>query len=123
MAKSDFESVSEYIASQPEALHDTLERLRSAIRKAVPEAEEVISYKIPVYKLHGAAVLYFAAWKKHYSLYPANERVIAAFGDELAPYEVNGATIRFALSEPVPVTLIERIAAFRAKQIAELEKL
>jgi uncharacterized protein YdhG (YjbR/CyaY superfamily) len=70
----------------------------------------VISYKIPTYKLPAGAVLYFAGWKRHYSLYPVNERVVASFKDDLAPYEVNKGTIRFPLSEPVPVKLIERIA-------------
>ncbi len=70
MAKTDFKSVDEYIASQPEAVQGVLERVRGAIRKAVPSAEEVISYKIPSYKLQGGPVLYFAGWKKHHSLYP-----------------------------------------------------
>ena len=62
----------EYIASQPEAAQGVLEGVRSIIRKAVPGAEEVISYKVPTYKLHGGPVSYFAGWKQHYSLYPAN---------------------------------------------------
>ena len=114
--------VDEYIASQPKATQRLLQRVRSAIRKAVPEAEEVISYKIPAYKLHGAPVLYFAGWKQHYSLYPATARVVAAFKDELEPYEVSKGTIRFPLSQPVPVQLIGRIAKFRAKEVAEREK-
>ncbi len=122
MAKTDFKSVDEYIASQPEIVQGVLERVRTAIRKAVPGAEEVISYKIPTYKLQGGPVLYFAGWKKHYSLYPATRRVIAEFKDDLAPYEVNKATIRFPLSQPVPVKLIERIAKFRAKEVTEREK-
>jgi uncharacterized protein YdhG (YjbR/CyaY superfamily) len=77
MAISDFKSVDEYLASQPEAVQGTLKRVRSAIRKAVPAAEEVISYKIPAYKLHNAPMLYFAAWKQHYSLYPATAHVVA----------------------------------------------
>ena len=81
----DKHSVDDYIASQPEAVQGTLERVRSAIRKAVPTAEEVISYKIPCYKLPGGPVIFFAGWKQHYSLYPANARLIAAFKDELAP--------------------------------------
>jgi uncharacterized protein YdhG (YjbR/CyaY superfamily) len=92
--------------------------VRSAIRKAVPAAEEVISYKIPTYKLPGGPVLYFAGWKKHYSLYPVTERVVSAVKDELASYEINKATIRFPLSEPVPVKLIARIAKFRAQEVA-----
>ncbi len=122
MAKTDVTSVDEYIASQPEALQGILERVRSAIRKAVPGAEEVISYKIPAYKLHGADLLYFAGWKQHYSLYPANERVVAAFKNDLAPYEISKGTIRFPLSGPVPVKLIERIARFRAKEVADRNK-
>jgi uncharacterized protein YdhG (YjbR/CyaY superfamily) len=89
----------------------------------VPRAEEVISYNIPTYKLDAGPVLYFAGWKQHYSLYPATGHLIAAFKDELAPYEVNNkGTIRFPLSEPVPVKLIERIAKFRAKEVADRPK-
>src|SRR4249920_1085134 len=108
MAKTDFKSVDEYIASRPEAVQRVLERVRSTIRKAVPGAEEVISYKIPTYKLQGGPVLYFAGWRKHYSLYPATDHVVAALKDDLAPYEVNKSTIRFPLSQPVPLKLIER---------------
>jgi uncharacterized protein YdhG (YjbR/CyaY superfamily) len=67
-------------------------------------------------------VLYFAGWKQHYSLYPATGRVVAAFKDELAPYQISKGTIRFPLSEPVPARLIGRIAKFRAKEVAEREK-
>jgi uncharacterized protein YdhG (YjbR/CyaY superfamily) len=63
-------------------------------------------------------VIYFAGWKKHYSLYPVNEELVAAFREELATYEIDKGTIRFPLSEPVPVKLIERIAKFRARQTA-----
>ena len=122
MAKTDFKSVDEYIASQPEAVQSLLKRVRSTIRKALPGAEEVISYKIPTYKLHGGPVLYFAGWKQHYSLYPATGHVVAAFKDDLAPYQVSKGTIRFPLSQPVPVKLIGRIAKFRAKEVAEREK-
>jgi uncharacterized protein YdhG (YjbR/CyaY superfamily) len=121
VAKTDFKSVDEYLASQPEAVRSILGRVRGAIRKAVPEAEEVISYQIPTYKLQSGPVLYFAGWKRHYSLYPATGRVIAAFKDELASYEIDKGTIRFPLSQPVPVQLIRRIAKFRAKEVAGRE--
>src|SRR5450755_2565959 len=122
MAKTSVKSVDEYIALQPEAAQGALKRVRSTIRKAVPGAEEVISYNIPTYKLHGGPVLYFAGWRQHYSLYPATGRVIAAFKDELAAYEIRKSTVRFPLSAPVPVKLIERIAQFRAKEVGEREK-
>ena len=116
MAKTDFRSVDEYIATHPEAVQAILQRVRSTIRKAVPGAEEAISYQIPTYKLHGGHVVYFAGWKQHYSLYPATDHLVAAFKDDLAPYEVGKGTIRFPLSEPVPVRLIARIAKFLAKE-------
>lgn len=122
VANNDYKSVDEYISAQPEELRDALQRVRSTIRKAVPEAAEVISYKMPTYKLRGNRVLYFAGWKQHYALYAATDSVVAAFKDELAPYEVDKGTIRFPLSAPVPVKLIERIARFRAKEVVEREE-
>ena len=121
MANTEFKSVDEYIASQPDTVQAVLERVRSTIRKAIPQAEESISYKIPAYKLRGDRVLYFAAWKKHFSIYPATARVIAAFKDDIAPYVVK-STLRFRLAQPVPVKLIARIAKFRAKEVAERQK-
>jgi uncharacterized protein YdhG (YjbR/CyaY superfamily) len=122
VAKAGVRSVDEYIASQPEAVQRVLKRVRSAIRKVVRGAEEMISYGIPTYKLHGRPVIYFAAWTRHYSLYPSTNRLVSAFNDELAPYEISKGTIRFPLSEPVPVKLIEGIAKFRAKEVTEREK-
>ncbi len=115
--------IDKYIAGFPRPVQTVLRRVRSTIRKAVPGAEEVISYGIPAYKLNGQRVIYFAGWKRHYSLYPAGDRLIAAFKDELAPYEFNNkGTVRFPLSEPVPVKLIEGIAKFRAREAAEQVK-
>ncbi len=122
MAKTQFKSVDDYLASQPEPAQVALELVRSAIRRALPEADEVISYNIPTYKLHGTAVLYFAGWKEHYSIYPVGAALLEAFRDELASHKVEKATVRFSLSEPVPVKLIERIAKFRAVEAAERSK-
>lgn len=120
--KTNFTSVDDYIDAQPDHVRSVLNRVRSIIRKALPKAEEVISYQIPAYKLDGERVIFFAGWKQHYSLYPAGDRLVAAFKDELAPYKISKGTIRFPLSEPIPAKLIERIAKFRAKEIAEREK-
>jgi uncharacterized protein YdhG (YjbR/CyaY superfamily) len=118
MAKTEVQSVDAYIAAQPEEAQAALKRVRNIIRKAMPKAGEVISYKIPTYKLHGSAVLYFAGWKKHYSLYPVTDRLAAAFKKDFATYAVSKGTIRFPLGEPVPKELIERIAKFRADEVA-----
>jgi len=116
MPNTDFKTVDEYIATHPEEVQAVLQLVRTTIRKAVPDADEMISYQIPAYKLRGGRVIYFAGWKQHYSLYPASDELVEAFKDELAPYEVNKGTIRFPISKPVPVKLIEGIAKFRAKE-------
>ncbi len=120
--KSDTKSVDDYIAKHPEGVRAILQRVRSTLRKAVPGAEETISYEIPTYKLHGVYVVYFAGWRQHYSLYPANARLVAAFKNELRPYERSKGTIRFPFSQPIPVKLIERIAKFLAREAAERAK-
>jgi uncharacterized protein YdhG (YjbR/CyaY superfamily) len=119
MAKTDFKSVDEYIAVQPEAARETLERVRSVIRKALPKSEEVISYQIPAYKMDGGTVIYFAGWKEHFSLYPITEKAQAAFKDELASCKMSKGTVRFPLSERIPTTLIGKIAKFLANEVAE----
>src|SRR6185503_7950172 len=116
MAKTDFRSIDEYIATFPPDVQATLQRVRTTIRKAVPKAEEAISYQIPTFKLHGSYVVYFAGWKQHYSIYPASRALVAAFKDELAPYEVNKGTIRFPLSKAVPVKLIGGLASVLARE-------
>jgi uncharacterized protein YdhG (YjbR/CyaY superfamily) len=120
VARTDYKSVTEYIAAQPKEVRGVLRLVRSAIRKALPKAEEVISYQIPAYKLNGRNVIFFAGWKRHYSLYPVTTRLVTAFKKELAPYEVNNrGTARFPLDEPVPVKLIQAIARFRAREVAK----
>jgi uncharacterized protein YdhG (YjbR/CyaY superfamily) len=119
MEKARARTIDEYIAMQPPAAQVVLERVRAAISKPVPDAEECISYQIPAFKLHGRVLLYFAGWKEHYSVYPASDAMIAAFDGELDAYRVSKGTLRFSLSEPVPVKLIARIAKFRAKEVSE----
>lgn len=119
MAKTNFTSVDDYIAIHPPKVQEVLHKVRGVIRKAIPKAEEAISYQIPTLKFNGQTVIYFAGWTKHYSLYPANERLVAAFRKELAPYPMSRGTIRFPLSEPVPAKLIAGIAKFLFKEASE----
>jgi uncharacterized protein YdhG (YjbR/CyaY superfamily) len=113
-------TVDEYIAEFPRAVQAVLRKVRRAIRKGIPGAEEAISYRIPAFKVNGRVAIYFAGWKAHYSIYPSTARLVAAFRKELAPYEVNDrGTIRFPLNAPVPLTLIEGLARFRAKETVE----
>ena len=123
MANTAFQSVDEYIARFPATTQVALEKVRKAIRAAVPDADEVISYQIAAYKLGKERVIYFAGWKEHYSLYPATQALIAEFQEEMSAYEIKNSTLRFPLTKPVPVKLIGRIAKFRAAEARERESL
>ncbi len=116
MASKAFKSVDDYIATFPKDTQGILQQLRGTIRKALPDAEEVMSYNMPAYRLGERPVVWFAGWKKHYSIYPLTARLFESLKDDLGPYKVNKSTLRFPLSQPVPVKLIERIATFRANE-------
>jgi len=101
--------VTEYIASQPRGVQAVLRQVRRLIRAAMPGAEEGISYGMPTYRLAGKAVVYFAGWKAHYSLYPVTAELVEAL-PEIGAYEVSRGTVRFLYSEPVPARLVGAIA-------------
>ncbi len=111
--KKRFATVDEYVASQPEAVRPLVERIRRAIRKGLPNADETISYNMPTYKWEGEVLVHFAVWRNHYSLYAATASIVRAFKAELRAYEIEKGTIRFRLADPVPEDLIERIARMR----------
>jgi uncharacterized protein YdhG (YjbR/CyaY superfamily) len=117
-----YQSVDAYIAAQPMPARSVLERVRATIRRALPNATEGISYQIPVYKLEGAMVLYFAGFRNHYSIYPTTPHLINALKKELAGLLHSKATIRFSFSDEVPTALITRIAKLRAAEATELKK-
>jgi uncharacterized protein YdhG (YjbR/CyaY superfamily) len=118
--RSDHRSVGAYIAAQPLPARTVLRRVRATIRKALPGATEGISYRIPIYRLDGRMVLYFAGFRHHYSIYPATARLKRALGKELAGLVHSKGTIRFPLDAAVPTRLIARIAKLRAAEAAEL---
>lgn len=115
MAKVGFATVDDYLAAQPPAVRPVLEQMRAAIRAALPDAEERISYQMPSFRQFGATLIYFAGWKQHVAIYPANDAVVAQFADALAAYVVTKGAIRFPLDQPIPYELITAIAAERAK--------
>ena len=119
VARADYKSVAEYIAAQAPQARLVLRRVRATIRKALPGAVEGISYRIPVYKLGGRMVLYFAGFQRHYSIYPATAGVKRLLGKEHADLVHSKGTIRFALTDAVPTRLIGRIAKLRAAEVAE----
>jgi uncharacterized protein YdhG (YjbR/CyaY superfamily) len=118
MAKTNFTSVDEYLATKPVAVQRTLGRMRRIIRRALPGAEEVISYQIPAYRLNGRVVIYFAGWTEHVSIYPVTGRLVEALGERVKPYVASKGTLRFPLSKPIPERLIARVATLRAREAA-----
>jgi uncharacterized protein YdhG (YjbR/CyaY superfamily) len=120
MARPNPKSVADYIAAQPPQARRALRRVRATIRKALPSATEGISFRIPIYRLDGRMVLYFAGFQRHYSIYPATAGVKAALRNELAGFLHSKGTIRFSLEEAVPTRLITRIAKLRAAEAARM---
>jgi len=119
MPRPTFESVNAYIAAQPPRGRPVLERVRATLRKALPGAKEGISYQIPVYKLNGVMVLYFAGYAGHYAIYPATPHVVTALKKALKGLLHGRATIRFPIDEPVQARLVTRIAKLRAEEALE----
>jgi uncharacterized protein YdhG (YjbR/CyaY superfamily) len=113
-------NIDEYIVSFSPEVQSILEKIRSTIRKAAPDAVEKISYQIPTFVLMGNLV-HFAAFKKHIGLYPpvkGDEKLKA----EIARYQGEKGNLRFPLDEPIPYGLISRIVKLRVKeQLARAE--
>lgn len=115
--KKAFKTVDAYIAGQPDDLKRALSWVRATIRKAVPEAAELISYQMPAYKLRGRVLMYFAGWAEHYAIYPGSAHALAELENELKPYKVSKGTIRFERDMAVPVALVQKIALLRAREV------
>jgi uncharacterized protein YdhG (YjbR/CyaY superfamily) len=113
-------SIDQYIAAAPAAIRPVLTRIRATIRKAAPQAEERISYRMPAYRLNGELV-YFAAFKHHIGLYPP-VRGDAKLEQAVKAYANEKGNLRFPLDEPIPYELIARIVKQRVKQNAQAVK-
>lgn len=110
-------NVDEYFAVILEPARGKLHQMRAAIRSAVPpEATESISYRIPAFKYNGA-LLWYAAFKDHCSLFPT-AAVVAAFKKELRGFTTSKGTIHFPVDEPLPTTLIKKLVKARVAQKA-----
>jgi uncharacterized protein YdhG (YjbR/CyaY superfamily) len=110
-------SVDDYMATLPDGRRATLEELRQTIRVAAPEAIETIAYQMPAFRSPGGQFLVsYAAFKNHYSVFPASGAVIEAIGEELTPYLVGQGTIRFPANRPIPLALVTRIVKVRVEE-------
>ena len=101
------QTIDEYISGFPKNVQDIMQKIRATIKKAAPDAEETIRYKMPTFNLQGHYLVYFAGYKKHIGFYPApigrDE-----FKAEIAPYESGKGTLQFPLDQPIPYKLITK---------------
>jgi uncharacterized protein YdhG (YjbR/CyaY superfamily) len=113
-ARRELRSIDEYIAGCAPEVRATLEKLRATIRRAAPGATEVISYRMPAFRLHGMLV-YFAAFKKHIGMFPP-VRGDAKLQAAASKYAGPKGNLKFPLDAPIPYALVARIVKFRVKQ-------
>ena len=106
--KSKITSIDEYIAACPEATRERLEQIRATIKTIAPDAKEKISYQIAAIELNGKNLLAFAGWKNHVSIYPIPSGS-ESFNRQISKYVDGKGTLKFPLSEPLPLKLIEKV--------------
>ncbi len=114
MAKTDFQSIDEYIAACPPESRAYLHDIRKLIQSLAPDAKEKISYQIACFELNGTNLIHFAGWKKHVSLYPVPAGS-EAFERQVESYVDGKGTLKFPLDEPLPIKLIGRIIKLHLK--------
>lgn len=112
-------NVEEYLSTIPEEVNDLFLKTRDTIISLLPDADEVISYGIPTYKVNGKTVVHLGAFKKHCSLFPGGKAVSEVFADELQGYKVSAGTIQFTNSKPLPKTLLKKIIKYRLELNAQ----
>ncbi len=112
----------EYLASFSKDKRAVLEKLQVAIAAAAPGAEEGFSYGMPAFKLGGRSLIWFAAWKDHYSLYPMSSAVGNAYAADLSGYETSKGTIRFPANKPLPYGLVRKLVKARIAELQEGKK-
>jgi uncharacterized protein YdhG (YjbR/CyaY superfamily) len=112
-------TVDAYIEALPADRRVGVETLRKTIRAAASEASESIAYAMPAFRTRdGQFLVSYAAFKKHFSLFPASAAVVEALGDPIRPYLAGKGTIQFPAGSPIPTGLVSKVVAAR---IAEIE--
>jgi uncharacterized protein YdhG (YjbR/CyaY superfamily) len=113
------EEVDEYLRGVEEPKGSTLGAVREAILEIVPDAEQVISYRIPAFRVGGKSVAGFAAFRDHLSYLPFSGSVLAQLSDELEAYTMTKSALHFPVDRPLPKTLVEKLIAVRLREIRE----
>jgi uncharacterized protein YdhG (YjbR/CyaY superfamily) len=112
-----WKTVDEYLAALPDDRRAALEELRTTVRAAAPDAIESIAYDMPALRLNKTFLVSYAAFKSHYSLFPASADVAEALGDEIQPYLVGQGTIRFPVKAPIPLDLVAKVVRARLAEL------
>jgi len=108
-----WDTVDEYMADLSDDRRAVMEELRRTIRAAAPDAIESIAYDMPAFRLNDTFLVSYAAFKNHYSLFPASDDVVAGLGSEIEPYLVGKGTIRFPANAPISADLVTKIVEVR----------
>lgn len=108
-----FQEVDDYLAAQPERARKPLEKIREVIRKALPEAEEAMSYQMASFKYHGM-IAWYAPSKNHFAIY-MRPKFLVRFKDQLSAYSQTKSAVHFAYDQPVPEGLITEMALAAAQ--------
>jgi uncharacterized protein YdhG (YjbR/CyaY superfamily) len=118
--KTSPKNIDEYIADFPLDIQEILKKVRATIKKAAPDAEEIINYGIPTFTLKGNLV-HFAGFKTHIGFYPTPSG-IEKFKKDLSVYKWAKGSVQFPLDKPIPYGLITKIIKFRVKENMEKAK-
>ncbi len=111
-------TVDEYLATLPDDRRAAMEALRQTINAAAPGATETIAYHMPALRTDGQFLVSYAAYKSHYSLFPASEAVVEALGEELTPYLAGKGTISFPADKAIPLETVTKIVKIRLAENA-----
>jgi uncharacterized protein YdhG (YjbR/CyaY superfamily) len=109
--------IDEYLAQVAEPKRATLQKLRETIRDILPDAEEVISYGMPAFRLNGKVIAGFAAFKNHLAYLPHSGSVFAELRDDLAGYASTEGSLHFPIDKPLPKALVKKLIAARLRQV------
>lgn len=111
------EEVDKYLQGVEEPKRSTLAALRSSILEVVPDAEQVISYRVPAFRVGGKTIAGFAAFKDHLSYLPFSGSVLAQLGDELTGYTMTKSALHFPVDRPLPKALVRKLIAVRLEEV------
>jgi len=109
--------VTQYFTATPPKARAALRKIRAAILSVAPKAEEGFSYRIPGFRLNGRALVWYAAFNDHCSLYPMTSAIRSRLATDLEGYETSKGTVRLPLANPVPVGLVKKLVKARMAEV------